>query len=60
VHQPRLHHYGFHHLILSDQFVAVDGVRLDIQISGDVGMPQDGCAVLTPRVRELRRTLRSV
>jgi len=27
---------------LSDQFVAVDGVRVDIQGSADVGMPQNG------------------
>jgi hypothetical protein len=41
VHQLRLHH-GFHHLILSDQLVPVDGVRVNVQSGTDIGMPQHG------------------
>jgi len=41
VHQARLHH-GLRHLILRYQLVPVDGVRVDIQSSADVGMPQNG------------------
>jgi len=42
VHQSRFHHHGLHHLVLSDQLVSVDGVRVDVQSRADIGMPQHG------------------
>jgi hypothetical protein len=41
VHQIRLHH-GFHHLILSDQLVAIYDVRVDVQSGADIGMAEHG------------------
>jgi hypothetical protein len=34
--------HGFHHLILSNQLVPVDGVRIDVQSDTDIGMPRHG------------------
>jgi hypothetical protein len=41
VHRSWLQH-GFHHLILGDQFVLIDGVRVSVQSGTNVGVSHHG------------------